>query len=157
MKIALLVIGKTIGKELTTLISDYTGRVTHYIPFEMVTIPELKNTKSLSAEQQKQSEGELIIKQLQSSDYVVLLDERGKEMRSVDFANWIEKRQQSVGKRIVFIIGGPYGFSKDVYDRKQEMLSVSKMTFSHQMIRLIFTEQLYRAMTIIKNEPYHHE
>lgn len=157
MKIVLLVVGKTVGKELTTLISDYAGRVTHYIPFEMVTIPELKNTKSLSVEQQKQSEGELIIKQIQSSDYVVLLDERGKEMRSVDFAEWIEKRQQTVGKRLVFIIGGPYGFSKDVYDRKQEMLSVSKMTFSHQMIRLIFTEQLYRAMTIIKNEPYHHE
>lgn len=157
MKIVLLVVGKTVGKELTTLISDYAGRVTHYIPFEMVTIPELKNTKSLSVEQQKQAEGELIMKQLQSSDYVVLLDERGKEMRSVDFADWIEKRQQTVGKRLVFIIGGPYGFSKDVYDRKQEMLSVSKMTFSHQMIRLIFTEQLYRAMTIIKNEPYHHE
>ena len=157
MKIVLLVVGKTVGKELTTLISDYAGRVTHYIPFEMVTIPELKNTKSLSVEQQKQTEGELIMKQLQSSDYVVLLDERGKEMRSVDFAEWIEKRQQTVGKRLVFIIGGPYGFSKDVYDRKQEMLSVSKMTFSHQMIRLIFTEQLYRAMTIIKNEPYHHE
>ena len=157
MKIVLLVVGKTVGKELTTLISDYAGRVTHYIPFEMVTIPELKNTKSLSLEQQKQAEGELIMKQLQSSDYVVLLDERGKEMRSVDFAEWIEKRQQTVGKRLVFIIGGPYGFSKDVYDRKQEMLSVSKMTFSHLMIRLIFTEQLYRAMTIIKNEPYHHE
>ncbi|MBP5377545.1 MAG: 23S rRNA (pseudouridine(1915)-N(3))-methyltransferase RlmH [Bacteroidaceae bacterium] len=157
MKIVLLVVGKTVGKELTTLISDYAGRVTHYIPFEMVTIPELKNTKSLSLEQQKQAEGELIMKQLQSSDYVVLLDERGKEMRSVDFAEWVEKRQQTVGKRLVFIIGGPYGFSKDVYDRKQEMLSVSKMTFSHQMIRLIFTEQLYRAMTIIKNEPYHHE
>lgn len=157
MKIVLLVVGKTVGKELTTLISDYAGRVTHYIPFEMVTIPELKNTKSLSLEQQKQTEGELIMKQLQSSDYVVLLDERGKEMRSVDFAEWVEKRQQTVGKRLVFIIGGPYGFSKDVYDRKQEMLSVSKMTFSHQMIRLIFTEQLYRAMTIIKNEPYHHE
>lgn len=157
MKITLLVVGKNVGKELTTLISDYAERVTHYIPFEMVTIPELKNTKSLSAEQQKQAEGELIMKQLQSSDYVVLLDERGKEMRSVDFAEWIEKRQQTVGKRLVFIIGGPYGFSKDVYDKKQEMLSVSKMTFSHQMIRLIFTEQLYRAMTIIKNEPYHHE
>ena len=157
MKIVLLVVGKTVGKELTTLISDYAGRVTHYIPFEMVTIPELKNTKSLSVEQQKQTEGELIMKQLQNSDYVVLLDERGKEMRSVDFAEWVEKRQQTVGKRLVFIIGGPYGFSKDVYDRKQEMLSVSKMTFSHQMIRLIFTEQLYRAMTIIKNEPYHHE
>ena len=157
MKIVLLVVGKTVGKELMTLISDYAGRVTHYIPFEMVTIPELKNTKSLSVEQQKQTEGELIMKQLQSSDYVVLLDERGKEMRSVDFAEWVEKRQQTVGKRLVFIIGGPYGFSKDVYDRKQEMLSVSKMTFSHQMIRLIFTEQLYRAMTIIKNEPYHHE
>ena len=157
MKIVLLVVGKTVGKELTTLISDYAGRVTHYIPFEMVTIPELKNTKSLSVEQQKQTEGELIMKQLQSSDYVVLLDERGKEMRSVDFAEWVEKRQQTVGKRLVFIIGGPYGVSKDVYDRKQEMLSVSKMTFSHQMIRLIFIEQLYRAMTIIKNEPYHHE
>ncbi len=157
MKAILIVVGKTISKELTLLIDDYVDRLTHYLPFEMITIPELKNTKSLSADQQKTAEGELILKQLQGGDYVVLLDEHGTERRSIDFASWIEKRHQTVSKRLVFVIGGPYGFSQTVYDKAQEKISMSKMTFSHQMIRLIFAEQLYRAMTIIKNEPYHHE
>lgn len=157
MKATLIVVGKTVSRELTLLIDDYSSRLTHYLPFDIITIPELKNTKSLSAEQQKTAEGELILKQLQGGDYVVLLDEHGAERRSVDFAAWVEKRHQTVSKRLVFIIGGPYGFSPAVYDKAQEKISLSKMTFSHQMIRLIFVEQLYRAMTIIKNEPYHHE
>lgn len=157
MKATLIVVGKTVNKELTYLIDDYASRLTHYLPFDIITIPELKNTKSLSAEQQKTAEGELILKQLQGGDYIVLLDEHGSERRSVDFAAWVEKRHQTVSKRLVFIIGGPYGFSPAVYDKAQEKISLSKMTFSHQMIRLIFVEQLYRAMTIIKNEPYHHE
>lgn len=157
MKATLIVVGKTVSRELTLLIDDYSSRLTHYLPFDIITIPELKNTKSLSAEQQKTAEGELILKQLQGGDYVVLLDEHGAERRSVDFAAWVEKRHQTVSKRLVFIIGGPYGFSPAVYDKAHEKISLSKMTFSHQMIRLIFVEQLYRAMTIIKNEPYHHE
>ena len=157
MKATLIVVGKTVSRELTLLIDDYASRLTHYLPFDIITIPELKNTKSLSAEQQKTAEGELILKQLQGGDYVVLLDEHGAERRSVDFAAWVEKRHQTVSKRLVFIIGGPYGFSPAVYDKAHEKISLSKMTFSHQMIRLIFVEQLYRAMTIIKNEPYHHE
>ena len=157
MKATLIVVGKTVSRELTLLIYDYSSRLTHYLPFDIITIPELKNTKSLSAEQQKTAEGELILKQLQGGDYVVLLDEHGAERRSVDFAAWVEKRHQTVSKRLVFIIGGPYGFSPAVYDKAHEKISLSKMTFSHQMIRLIFVEQLYRAMTIIKNEPYHHE
>jgi 23S rRNA (pseudouridine1915-N3)-methyltransferase len=123
----------------------------------MEVIPELKNTKSLSMEQQKEKEGELILKALQPGDVVVLLDEHGKEFRSIEFAEWAEKKMHTVNKRLVFIIGGPYGFSKDVYAAAQEKISLSKMTFSHQMIRLIFVEQLYRAMNILAGGPYHHE
>ena len=157
MKITLLLVGKTVNKDFVKLIDEYAGRVKHYIGFEIVTIPELKNTKSLSAEQQKQAEGELILKQLQGGDHVVLLDEHGKEFRSIEFSEWVEKKMNTVNKRLVFIIGGPYGFSPSVYDAANEKISLSKMTFSHQMIRLIFVEQIYRAMTIIKGEPYHHE
>jgi len=156
MKITLIVVGKTVGKPLISMIEDYASRLTHYMPFEILTVPDLKNTKSLSFEQQKSAEGELILKQLQSGDYVTLLDEHGTEMGSVDFASWIQKKSHTVSRRMVFVIGGPYGFSQSVYDRSNDMISLSKMTFSHQMIRLIFCEQLYRAMTIIKNEPYHH-
>ena len=123
----------------------------------MEVIPELKNTKSLSMEQQKEKEGELILKALQPGDVVVLLDEHGKEFRSIEFAEWAEKKMHTVNKRLVFIIGGPYGFSKDVYAAAQEKISLSKMTFSHQMIRLIFVEQLYRAMNSLAGGPYHHE
>jgi len=157
MKITLLLVGKTVNKDFVKLIDEYAGRVKHYIGFEIVTIPELKNTKSLSAEQQKQAEGELILKQLQGGDHVVLLDEHGKEFRSIEFSEWVEKKMNTVNKRLVFIIGGPYGFSPAVYDAANEKISLSKMTFSHQMIRLVFTEQVYRACTIIKGEPYHHE
>ena len=157
MKIALIVVGKTVEKELGKLIDNYVERISHYLPFELITIPELKNTKSLTAEQQKKAEGDLIQKQLQAGDTVVLLDEHGKEMRSIEYAEWITKKTLTVGKRLVFIIGGPYGFSPAIYEKANEKISLSRMTFSHQMIRLIFTEQLYRAMTIIKHEPYHHE
>ena len=126
------------------------------MPFDIVTIPELKNTKSLSEEQQKTMEGELILKQIQPSDTVVLLDEHGKELRSIELAKWLEQKQQTA-RRLMFVIGGPYGFSKAIYNRANEQLSLSKLTFSHQMVRLVFTEQSYRACTIIKKEPYHHE
>ena len=129
----------------------------HYTPFEVTVIPELKNTKSLSQEQQKQIEGEQILRQLQESDHVVLLDEHGLELRSIEFATWISKKQQAVSRRLVFVIGGPYGFSPTIYQRANEKLSLSKMTFSHQMVRMIFIEQLYRAFTILKGEQYHHE
>lgn len=156
MKTVLIQVGKTTNKHFIVGINDYVERINHYMPFDVVTIPELKNTKNLSEEQQKQSEGELIIKQLQPSDVVVLLDEHGKEYRSIDFARWLEQKQITA-RRLVFVIGGPYGFSKDVYAHANEQVSLSKMTFSHQMIRLTFTEQIYRACTIIKGEPYHHE
>ena len=142
MKTELILVGKTINK--------------HFIAFGITTIPELKNTKNLSEQQQKEREGELILKLLQPSDTVVLLDEHGKEFRSIELAKWVEHKQ-ATARRLVFVIGGPYGFSQAVYDRANDMISLSKMTFSHQMVRLIFTEALYRACTIIKGEPYHHE
>ena len=157
MKFALLVVGRTVEKHYITAINDYVERIKHYTPFDMEVIPELKNTKSLSMEQQKEKEGELILKALQPGDVVVLLDEHGKEFRSIEFAEWAEKKMHTVNKRLVFIIGVPYGFSKDVYAAAQEKISLSKMTFSHQMIRLIFVEQLYRAMNILAGGPYHHE
>ncbi len=136
--------------------ADYTERIGHYMPFEVLTIPELKNTKSMPEEQQKEREGEQILKRLQATDTVVLLDEHGKERRSLEFATWLEKKQHTA-RRLVFVIGGPYGFSPALYDRADEMISLSMMTFSHQIVRLVFLEQLYRACTIIRGEPYHHE
>ena len=156
MKTLLIMVGKTTDKHLSVLVDDYVSRISHYMPFDVAVIPELKNTKSLSELQQKEKEGELIIKQLHPSDTIVLLDEQGTEFRSIGFAQWLE-RQQSNNKRLVFVIGGPYGFSPSVYSRAQMKISLSKMTFSHQMVRLVFAEQLYRACTIIKGEPYHHE
>jgi len=156
MKTILIQVGKTVNKLFIAGINDYVERISHYMPFEIVTIPELKNTKNLSEEQQKEAEGELILHQLQPSDTVVLLDEHGKEYRSIEFARWLEQKRNTA-RRLVFIIGGPYGFSPAVYARANEQLSLSKMTFSHQMIRLTFTEQVYRACTIIRGEPYHHE
>ena len=156
MKTLLILVGKTADRHFQAGISDYAGRISHYMPFELVTIPELKNTKSLSEDQQKTAEGEQILKLIQPSDTVVLLDEHGRELRSIEFARWLEQKRNTA-RRLVFIIGGPYGFSPAVYARANEQLSLSKMTFSHQMIRLVFTEQVYRACTIIKGEPYHHE
>ena len=126
------------------------------MPFSITTIPELKNTKNITEEQQKQKEGELIMKEIQPTDTVVLLDEHGSELTSVQYADWLT-RKQNTARRLVFVIGGPYGFSQEVYTRANDKISLSRMTFSHQMVRLIFTEQLYRACTIIKGEPYHHE
>ena len=156
MKTELIVVGKTTNKHFIAAINDYLERIGHYMPFSVTVIPELRNAKSLSQQQQKDKEGEAILRLLQPSDTVVLLDERGKEPRSIELADWLQ-RQQQTARRLVFIIGGPYGFSQQVYSRADSMLSLSRMTFSHQMVRLIFTEQLYRACTIIKNEPYHHE
>ncbi len=157
MKTTLLVVGKTVEAHYIAAINDYTQRTKRYISFDIEVIPELKNTKSLSAEQQKEKEGELICKALQPGDFVVLLDEHGKERRSIEFADWMKHKMNTVNKRLIFIIGGPYGFSQSVYDRANEKISMSKMTFSHQMIRLIFVEQLYRAMNILNGGPYHHE
>ena len=156
MKTILILVGKTQSKIFKVGIDDYVSRIEHYMPFSITIIPELKNTKSLSEDQQKQKEGELILKEIQPSDTVVLLDERGADFRSIEYANWL-KQKQNTARRLIFIIGGPYGFSPDVYARANEKISLSRMTFSHQMVRLIFTEQLYRACTIIKGEPYHHE
>lgn len=156
MKTELIVVGRTVNKHFIAGIDDYVQRINHYMPFAITTIPELKNTKNLTEEQQKQLEGELILRQLQPQDTVILLDEHGRELRSIELAGWLEQKRNTA-RRLVFVIGGPYGFSTPVYERANEKLSLSKMTFSHQMIRLIFTEQLYRACTIIKGEPYHHE
>nr|WP_315347683.1 23S rRNA (pseudouridine(1915)-N(3))-methyltransferase RlmH [Hoylesella enoeca] len=156
MKTELIWIGKTVNKQLMACIDDYVERISHYMPLTVNTIAELKNTKNLSQEQQKEREGELILKQIQPSDTVVLLDEHGHEYRSIEFASWLQTKQHTT-RRLVFVIGGPYGFSPAVYARANEQLSLSRMTLSHQMIRLMFTEQIYRACTIIKGEPYHHE
>ncbi len=156
MKTVLLQVGKTTDKQIAALVEDYRTRVSHYMPFEVITIPELKSTKSLSEAQQKEREGELILKNLSSGDTVVLLDEHGMTCSSMKFSQWLERKQQNV-RRLVFVIGGPYGFAEVVKRRADEKISLSPMTFSHQMVRLIFTEQLYRACTIIKGEPYHHE
>ena len=156
MKTILILMGKTTDKHFQAGISDYAERIAHYMPFDIVTIPELRNTKSLSEDQQKTMEGELILKQLQPSDTLVLLDEHGKEFRSIELAKWLEQKQQTA-RRLVFVIGGPYGFSEAIYKRANEQLSLSMLTFSHQMVRLVFTEQIYRACTITKGEPYHHE
>ena len=157
MKIGLIVIGKTDAGYFVRAIDEYKSRLTHYIPFEMEVIPDIKNAKNLSEAQQKEKEGELILKATQPGDCLVLLDERGKEFTSLQFASYIEKKMHTVPKRLLFVVGGPYGFSEAVYKAATEKISLSKMTFSHQMIRLIFVEQLYRAMTILHNEPYHHE
>ena len=157
MKIVLAVVGKTTNGYLRQGIDEYTSRLSHYIPFSIEYIDDVKNTRNLSEQQQKTAEGKSILAMLDKGDYVVLLDEHGKEFTSVQFSKYIEKRMASGARRMVLVVGGPYGFSQDVYDRANELLSLSKMTFPHEMIRLLFTEQLYRAMTIINHEPYHHE
>ncbi|HZL10274.1 MAG TPA: 23S rRNA (pseudouridine(1915)-N(3))-methyltransferase RlmH [Prolixibacteraceae bacterium] len=157
MKICLMVIGKTDEDYLQKGIEIFLKRIPHYISFELKIIPDLKNSKNLSEDQQKEKEGELIRLQLTSSDELFLLDEQGTESSSVEFARFLEKKMISGIKRLVFVIGGPYGFSENIYSRANGKLSLSMMTFSHQMVRLIFVEQLYRAMTILKGEPYHHQ
>lgn len=157
MKTTLIVVGRTVENYFVSAIEEYVKRTQRYLQFNIEVIPELKNTKNLSENVQKEKEGELIINSLQAGDYVVLLDEGGKEMRSVEFADYMRKKMNTINKRLVFVIGGPYGFSQEVYKRTDEKMSLSKMTFSHQMVRLIFVEQLYRAMSILHGSPYHHE
>ncbi|APU69704.1 MAG: 23S rRNA (pseudouridine(1915)-N(3))-methyltransferase RlmH [Bacteroidota bacterium] len=156
MTIKLVCIGKTDKKELEALISVYSNRLQHYVKFETEIIPDLKKVKNLDENQQKTKEGELILSGIQNSDFVVLLDEKGKQFSSEDFSEYLQKRMNTGLKQLVFVIGGPYGFSEEVYQRANSKISLSKMTFSHQMVRLFFTEQVYRAFTILKNEPYHH-
>jgi 23S rRNA (pseudouridine1915-N3)-methyltransferase len=157
MKITLIWVGKTVEPWLQKGIEDYTGRLKHYIPFEVKEIASVKNARNLDEIQLKMKEGELILSALQAGDHLVLLDENGKQPTSREFATAIDKHQHAMIKRLVFVIGGAYGFSDAVYAAAASKLSLSKMTFSHQMVRLIFTEQLYRAMTILKGEPYHHD
>ena len=156
MTIKLLAIGKTDNKQLHQLIDDYKKRLGFYINFNLEIIPDIKNSKHLSETQQKQKEGEHILSKLNSSDVLVLLDENGKQLDSIAFSNYLQKHMNSGIKQLVFVIGGPYGFSQDVYFKAHGKLSLSKMTFSHQMVRLFVIEQLYRGFTILKNEPYHH-
>ena len=157
MKITLLAVGKTDDSCMEQLTQMYVDRLQHYINFELEIIPDLNKTKNLSEEQQKNEEGKLILNKLEKSDFITLLDEKGKKYSSLQFAELINKRSVSGLKRLVFVIGGPYGFSPDVYARSNSKLSLSDMTFSHQMVRLFAVEQVYRAFTILKNEPYHHE
>jgi len=157
MNIKLLLVGKTDEGSLQGLIDNYIKRLNHYNRFEVEILPDLKNTKNLSSEQQKQKEGKLILEKISTSDFLVLLDENGKQYSSEAFSEYIQKRLNSGMKQLIFVVGGPYGFSEDVYARAQGKVSLSKMTFSHQMVRLFFVEQLYRAFTILKNEPYHHK
>ena len=156
MNVELIVVGKTDSKEVNALVEEYKSRIGHYTRFDISIIPDIKNTRSLSEAQQKKAEGESILRLLQTSDFVTLLDERGTQPTSEEFADWVQKRMASGCKRLVFIIGGPYGFSEEVYARANGKIALSKMTFSHQIVRAIFAEQLYRSLTIINNDPYHH-
>ena len=156
MRLTLLVVGKTTDPRLVSLIEDYRQRLVHYVPFELVVLPDLKNAKALSEQQVKAAEGDAILRALTPSMDVVLLDEHGKEMRSVEYAEWLQKKMSS-GRDLTLVIGGPYGFSPAVYERANAKLALSQMTFSHQMIRVMAIEQIYRAMTILRGEPYHHE
>lgn len=157
MKIILLTVGKTTNSHLIKLQEEYQNRLKFYIPFESIVIPELKNTKNLSISEQIEKEADLILKQFENNDEIILLDDKGKQHTSVEFSEFISKKILASHKRMIFVVGGPYGFSERVYQKAKAKLSLSTMTFSHQMIRLIFVEQLYRAMTILKGEPYHHE
>ena len=157
MNIELIVVGKTDMKEVEALVTMYTKRLNHYVKFAITTLADVRNTRKLSEAEQKRLEGEQILKLISDSDHLMLLDEHGAELRSIEFADMLQRRMSAGTKRLVFVIGGPYGFSNAVYQRANSKLSLSKMTFSHQIVRAIFTEQLYRAFTILKNEPYHHE
>lgn len=157
MKILLLAVGKTDEKHLEAGIKKYIDRIGHYVSFEFKLLPDVKNRKNLGFEQQKQAEGELLLAELQPGDGLVLLDENGKQFTSREFSAMLDRKITNGPKRLVFVIGGPYGFSPAVYQRAQESISLSAMTFSHQMVRLIFVEQLYRAFSILRGEPYHHD
>lgn len=157
MKILVLFLGKTDKEYIKEGINDYVKRLSFYLPFEVKVIPDLKNNSNLSVEVQKEKEGQLILEQINKGDQLVLLDEKGQEFSSVEFSKWVEKKMIAGIRQLVFAVGGPYGFSEDVYQRADYKISLSRLTFSHQMVRMIFVEQLYRAMTILKNEPYHHD
>jgi 23S rRNA (pseudouridine1915-N3)-methyltransferase len=157
MNIKLIAIGKTDHKNLQALIEEYQRRLSFYIKFELDIIPDIKNVKNLSEEQQKEKEGELILAKLSPTDFLILLDENGKSFTSIGFANELQKKMNAGLKTLVYVIGGPYGFSETVYQKAQQKISLSEMTFSHQMVRLFFIEQVYRGFTILKNEPYHHQ
>lgn len=157
MKILFLVVGKTDDKYILEGVNKYRGRLKHYITFDYEEIPDLKQRKTLTELQQKKQESDLILGKLKACDHIVLLDEKGKMFRSLEFANHLQQKMNSGMKRLVFVVGGPYGFDSAIYQKAQEKVSLSKMTFSHQMIRLFFVEQVYRAMSILRNEPYHHE
>lgn len=152
-----MVVGKTTSANLRSGIEEYARRINRYFPFEIVELPDVKTSRKLTEERQKQTEGEAMLQRIQPGDFVVLLDERGREMTSREFATNIERKSVTVPKQLTYIIGGPYGFSQEVYDRCNEKLSLSKMTFPHEMVRLFFAEQLYRAFTILRGEPYHHD
>lgn len=157
MKITFLTVGKTDIKWVADGLETYASRLKHYVPFSVVEIPELKGVSALSREQIKEREGELILKNVKPSDHVTLLDERGQEYRSIEFARMLEEKMSRTGKDLVFVVGGAYGFSEGVYARADHKISLSRMTFSHQLVRTVFAEQLYRAFTIMRGEPYHHE
>ena len=157
MHIKLVAIGKTDNKALQSLLDDYTKRLSFYIKFDLEIIPDIKNVKNLSESQQKEKEGELILAKLTPTDQLILLDENGTTFSSVDFSEYLQKKMNSGPKTLVFVIGGPYGFSEEIYQKAQGKISLSLMTFSHQMVRLFFIEQLYRGYTILRNEPYHHQ
>lgn len=157
MNIKLIAIGKTDNKNLQTLMDEYQKRLSFYIKFELEIIPDIKNAKNLSEAQQKEKEGELILNKLTPTDFLILLDENGKSFSSVEFSNELQKKMNAGIKTLVYVIGGPYGFSEAVYQKAQQKISLSKMTFSHQMVRLFFIEQIYRGFTILRNEPYHHQ
>lgn len=157
MNIKLLAIGKTDNKNLQTLIDDYSKRLSFYIKFELEIIPDLKNVKNLSESQQKEKEGELILSKIAPTDQLILLDENGTTFSSVGYSEYLQKKMNSGIKTLVFVIGGPYGFSEEIYKKAQGKISLSEMTFSHQMVRLFVIEQIYRGFTILKNEPYHHQ
>jgi len=157
MKIALLQTGKTTDKQIAGMADLYLSRIRKYCTFEIITLPDLKNAGTTPIQDQKIKEGKKLLQSLSSDDFLVLLDERGKELRTLEFSAWLEKSFMISSKRILFVIGGPWGFSEEVYKRADFMLSLSKMTFPHQLVRLLFLEQLYRAFTVIKGEPYHHE
>ena len=157
MNIRLLTIGKTDNKSLQTLIDDYTKRLSFYVKFDLEIIPDIKNVKNLSEAQQKEKEGELILSKITTTDHLILLDENGKTFSSVGFSDFLQKKMNAGIKTLVFVIGGPYGFSETVYQKAQGKVSLSEMTFSHQMVRLFVIEQIYRGFTILRNEPYHHQ
>ncbi len=157
MKIQLIAVGKMSDAPLVQAVEKYVKRLVHYVPFQLLTVPDVKTTRSMTGQRQKEAEGSVILSSVDARDFVILLDERGKEFTSREFASYIDRRTLSLPSNLVFVIGGPYGFSQQVYDRANDKISLSRMTLTHEMVRLFFVEQLYRAMTILRGEPYHHD